>query len=331
MTAGIGRSTLTRGGVMRRRMFLQAVTAAWLRPDSISRVHAATAGETRAAETIARDEDFWREIQQAFTLDRNLINLNNGGVSPSPKVVQEAMRRYLEFSNIAPAHTMWRILEPEVESVRQRLAASFGCDPEELAITRNTSEALEICQLGLDLKRGDEVLTTDHDYPRMITTWQQRERRDGVVLKTISFPVPPPSLDDLARRFEQAITPRTRVIHFCHITNLTGQIFPVRQICQMARSRGIRRSLMAPMRSRSSPSAAKIWTAITMAPVCTSGCWRRTARDFFTSGARTSGSCGPSWRRLPLWTGTSANSRKSARILPPTITPSLRRSLFTKA
>ncbi len=224
---------------MRRRMFLQAVTAAWLRPDSISRVHAATAGETRAAETIARDEDFWREIQQAFTLDRNLINLNNGGVSPSPKVVQEAMRRYLEFSNIAPAHTMWRILEPEVESVRQRLAASFGCDPEELAITRNASEALEICQLGLDLKRGDEVLTTDHDYPRMITTWQQRERRDGVVLKTISFPVPPPSLDDLARRFEQAITPRTRVIHFCHITNLTGQIFPVRQICQMARSRGI--------------------------------------------------------------------------------------------
>jgi selenocysteine lyase/cysteine desulfurase len=134
---------------------------------------------------------------------------------------------------------MWAVLEPEVETVRQRLAADFGCDPEEMAITRNASEGLEICQLGLELKPGDEVLTTDQDYPRMITTWKQRERRDGIVLKTISFPTPPPSLDDLAERFERAITPRTRVIHFCHITNLTGQIFPVQRICQMARSRGI--------------------------------------------------------------------------------------------
>jgi selenocysteine lyase/cysteine desulfurase len=134
---------------------------------------------------------------------------------------------------------MWRVLEPEVENVRRGLAADFGCDPEEIAITRNASEGLEICQLGLDLKPGDEVLTTDQDYPRMITTWKQRERRDGIVLKMISFPTPPPSLDDLADRFERAITPRTRVIHFCHITNLTGQIFPVKRICQMARGRGI--------------------------------------------------------------------------------------------
>ena len=134
---------------------------------------------------VAADEDFWFQIQQAFTLDRTHINLNNGGVCPSPRVVQDAMRRYLEFSNQAPAHNMWRILEPEVEAVRRRLAASFGCDPEELAITRNASEALEICQLGLDLKPGDEVLTTNQDYPRMLTTWRQRERRDGIVLKTV--------------------------------------------------------------------------------------------------------------------------------------------------
>jgi selenocysteine lyase/cysteine desulfurase len=108
-----------------------------------------------------------------------------------------------------------------------------------MAITRNASEALEIAQLGMDLKPGDEVLTTDQDYPRMITTWQQRERRDGIKLKLISFPTPPPSMDDLYERFERAVTPRTRVIHFCHITNLTGQIFPVKKICQMARSRGI--------------------------------------------------------------------------------------------
>jgi isopenicillin-N epimerase len=225
---------------MERRHFLRTAGAlALLRPDSSHRVLAATVGNNRAAEDLARDEDFWREIQSAFTLDRNIINLNNGGVSPSPRVVQESMRRALEFSNIAPARTMWAVLEPEVETVRQRLAADFGCDPEEMAITRNASEALENVQQGLDLKAGDEVLTTDQDYPRMITTWKQRERREGIVLKTISFPTPPPSLDDLAERFERAITPRTRVIHFCHITNLTGQIFPVQRICQLARSRGI--------------------------------------------------------------------------------------------
>jgi len=225
---------------MQRRHFLQAAGAlAFLRPDSVERARAATTGNNRVAEDVARDEDFWREIQSAFTLDRNIINLNNGGVSPSPRIVQEAMRRSLEFSNIAPAYSMWRVLEPEVENVRRNLAADFGCDPEEIAITRNASEGLEICQLGLDLKPGDEILTTDQDYPRMITTWKQRERRDGIVLKMISFPTPPPSLDDLVDRFERAITPRTRVIHFCHITNLTGQIFPVKRICQMARSRGI--------------------------------------------------------------------------------------------
>jgi len=225
---------------MQRRQFLRTAGGlAFLRPDAIDRARAATTGNNRTAEDLARDEDFWREIQSAFTLDRNIINLNNGGVSPSPRIVQEAMRRYLEFSNIAPARTMWAVLEPEVESVRRALAADFGCDPEEIAITRNASESLENCQLGLDLKAGDEVLTTDQDYPRMITTWKQRERRDGIVLKMISFPTPPPSLDDLSDRFERAITPRTRVIHFCHITNLTGQIFPVKRICQMARSRGI--------------------------------------------------------------------------------------------
>ncbi len=226
---------------MHRRMFLRAATGlAALRPDSISRALAATTSlNDRKPDETARDEDYWLEIQQAFTVDRNIINLNNGGVCPSPKIVQDAMRRQLEFSNMAPAYTMWTVLEPEIESVRTRLAASFGCDPEEMAITRNASEALEIAQLGMDLKPGDEVLTTDQDYPRMITTWQQRERRDGIKLKMISFPTPPPSMDDLYQRFERAVTPRTRVIHFCHITNLTGQIFPVKKICQMARSRGI--------------------------------------------------------------------------------------------
>ena len=228
-----------------RRGFLRSLVAATtavpaLRNDALARAVAANRAVLgRSAGAMAQDEDYWQTIQQAFDIDRGLINLNNGGVAPSPRVVQQAFERYLAVSNQAPAITMWGWIEPEIESVRRRLAASFGCDPDEMAITRNASEALEIVQLGLPLERGDEVLTTTQDYPRMITTWKQRERRDGIVLKQIPFPVPPPSADDLANRIEQAITPRTKVIHICHITNLTGQIFPVKKICQMGRARGI--------------------------------------------------------------------------------------------
>jgi selenocysteine lyase/cysteine desulfurase len=207
--------------------------------DRIRSLHAATEGDARTPEEIAQDESFWFAVQQAFTVDRSLVNLNNGGVCPSPKVVQDAVQRALEFSNEAPVYTMWRVLEPEIEGVRQRLARTFGCDPEEMAITRNASESLENVQLGLDLAPGDEILTTDHDYPRMNTTWDQRRRREGIVVRKVPFPAPPPDLQYLVNLFEEAITPRTRIIHFCHITNLSGQIFPVREICRVARERGI--------------------------------------------------------------------------------------------
>lgn len=228
-----------------RRAFLGrfaagGAVAAAFREGGLERVLAAGhSAAGLAPENAAADEDFWRDIQSAFSVDRTLINLNNGGVSPSPRVVQDALRRYLELSNEAPVYTMWQLLEPQIESVRKGLAAAFGCDPEELAITRNASESLETCIFGLDLKPGDEILTTNQDYPRMLTSWRQRERREGLVLKTISFPVPPPSLDDLVERFRRAITPKTRVILVCHITNLTGQIFPVKEICRLGRERGI--------------------------------------------------------------------------------------------
>jgi selenocysteine lyase/cysteine desulfurase len=227
---------------MNRRSFLCTAGAAAVafRNGAVERLQAASAATAgRSAQEAALDEDFWFEVRHAFTIDRNIINLNNGGVSPAPLAVQQAMNRYLEMSNMAPVHYMWRILDPQVETVRRLLADDFGCDPEEIAITRNASESLEICQLGLDLKAGDEVITTNQDYPRMITTWQQRVRRDGIVLKQVKFPVPPPSFDDLAARIEQAITPRTRVILVSHITNRTGQIFPIQKICRMGRERGI--------------------------------------------------------------------------------------------
>jgi isopenicillin-N epimerase len=224
----------------RRSLLRGAAAVTVLQPHALALVQEAVQGVSgRPADTVARDEDFWFTVRHAFTVDRNMINLNNGGVSPAPKVVMDTEIRYLEIENLSPSYYMWNVLDPGIETVRRRLARTFGCNAEEIAITRNASEALEIVQLGMDLKPGDEVLTTNQDYPRMITTWQQGERRDGIKLKQITFPVPPPSMEFLAKRVEENITPRTKVIHICHITNRTGQIFPVRTICQMARARGI--------------------------------------------------------------------------------------------
>jgi isopenicillin-N epimerase len=228
-----------------RRSFLGGLASATTTVASFSEKGMARAFEAarfvngRTPEEVAKDEDYWFEVQQAFTVDRSFIYLNSGGVAPSPRIVQEAMRRYLEYSNQGPAYTMWRILEPQKEVVRKRLAQVFGCDPEELAITRNASEALEIVQLGIKLKAGDEVLTTAQDYPRMLQTWRQRERREGITIKKVNFTPPVSSPDVLFDMFERAITPKTKLIHFCHITNTTGQIFPVKRIVQMARARGI--------------------------------------------------------------------------------------------
>ena len=230
--------------MLNRRNFLRVGSAAALATFADSGLERVSAAGTRIAgqtpASVASDESYWREIQQAFTLDRTIINLNNGGCCPSPRVVHEALKRYLDISNQAPVYHMWQILEPNIESVRRRLAHEFGCDPEELAITRNASEALQIAQLGVDLKAGDEVITTNQDYGRMLDTWEQRVRRDGIKLTKISFPVPPKSLDVLGDKLLSAITPVTKVLHFCHITNLTGQIFPVKKICDEARKRGIK-------------------------------------------------------------------------------------------
>lgn len=191
------------------------------------------------AADVVDDEDFWFEVQSAFTVDRTLLNLNNGGVSPAPKLVQDAMKRHQDYSNLAPTYTMWQILEPQREATRERMARAWGVHPEEVAFTRNASESLQTMQLGIDLERGDEVLTTTQDYGRMITTFKQRERREGIVLKQIRIPVPAEDPAEVVRLFEEAITPRTRMILACHMINLTGQILPVSELTAMARRHGI--------------------------------------------------------------------------------------------
>lgn len=186
---------------------------------------------------IAADEDFWRMPQQAFAIDRSLINLNNGGISPSPRVVLEAMRRYSDHANTAPAYVLWRLQEPQRESVREAIANHWGVSADEIAFTRNASESLQICQLGLDLKAGDEVVTTTQDYPRMLATFRQMERRNGIKLVLIKLPIPCENDAEAVARFEAAITPRTRMILMSHVINITGQIMPVKRVADMARGK----------------------------------------------------------------------------------------------
>jgi selenocysteine lyase/cysteine desulfurase len=192
-----------------------------------------------AAEEAARDEDFWFDIQQAFSVTRGLVNLNNGGVSPSPRIVTEALVRYIWQQEDATAYTLWEVLEPQSETIRIGLADLFGCDREEIAITRNTSDSLEALLLGFDLKRGDEVLTTTQDYPRNLTALRQRVRRDGILLKTVKIPVPPKDPSEITAAYEAGFTPRTRLVLVSHVINLTGQITPARDICELARRRGV--------------------------------------------------------------------------------------------
>lgn len=230
----------TRRQLLGTALPIAALPLARLDPTGARRALRAIARYDRSPEEAASDESFWFEVQQAFTVDRSLVNLNNGGVSPSPAIVQDAMKRHLDFSNEAPSYTMWRILEPRREVVRERLARYAGCDPEELALVRNASEGVQICQFGIDLAPGDEVLTTNQDYPRMLACFRQRERREGLKLELVSIPVPAEDPREVVARFEERITERTRLILCCHVVNLTGQILPVRDIARMAHARGIR-------------------------------------------------------------------------------------------
>lgn len=206
----------------------------------LKEIHAASKSIAHLTpQQAAMDEDYWAVIQNSFSVTRGIINLNNGGVSPSPRIVTEALVRYIWQQEDATAYTMWQILEPQSETIRTGLAEVFGCDREEIAITRNASESLEVLLMGIDFKPGDEILATTQDYPRMLTTLRQREKREGLALKLIKIPIPPKNLSEITAAFERGITNRTRLILMSHQVNITGQITPVKAVCELARARGI--------------------------------------------------------------------------------------------
>ncbi len=187
----------------------------------------------------AHDEDLWARMAQAYTVSPNILNLNNGGVSPQPKVVQDAVDRYYHLSNEAPTYYMWQILDKGREPLRRKLADLAGVSNEELAINRNTTESLGTFTWGIDLQKGDEIVMTKQDYPNMIHAWKQRELREGVKINWINLSLPFDTDDVVLKAYIDATTSKTKVWHITHLVTWTGQILPAAKLCAEARKRGI--------------------------------------------------------------------------------------------
>lgn len=187
----------------------------------------------------ANDEDLWARMAQAYTVSPNILNLNNGGVSPQPKVVQDAVDRYYHLSNEAPTYYMWQILDKGREPLRRKLADLAGVSGDEIAINRNTTEALGTFTWGIDMQRGDEIVMTKQDYPNMIHAWKQRELREGVKINWINLPLPLDNDDVVLKAYIDATTSKTKIWHITHLMTWTGQILPAAKLCAEARKRGI--------------------------------------------------------------------------------------------
>jgi selenocysteine lyase/cysteine desulfurase len=187
----------------------------------------------------ASDQVFWNWVRDSYTVSRNILNLNNGGVSPQPKVTQDAQDKYNRMSNEAPSYYMWRILDAGREPLRENLAQLAGCSPEEIAINRNSTEGLNTIIFGLNLNKGDEIVISNFDYPNMNNAWNQRAKRDGVILKKAILPLPMDNDDSIVKLYTDLFTTRTKIVHLTHIINWTGQIIPVRKIADEAHKRGI--------------------------------------------------------------------------------------------
>jgi selenocysteine lyase/cysteine desulfurase len=187
----------------------------------------------------ANDEELWARMVQAYTVSPSIINLNNGGVSPQPKVVQDAVDRYYHLSNETPTYYMWQILDKGREPVRRKLADLAGTSPDELAINRNTTEALATVTWGLTLNRGDEIIMTKQDYPNMIHAWKQRELRDGIKINWLNFTLPIEDEESIVKAFIDATNSKTKIWHITHMINWTGQIMPAKRLCEEARKRNI--------------------------------------------------------------------------------------------
>lgn len=188
---------------------------------------------------LVRNERFWVPIQRAFKLPPEFINLEHGYFSMMPTRSLEALQERTALVNTEASFYMRTKRQPMLENVRQKLAHFAGCGTDEIALTRNTTESMNIVIQGLEFSPGDEVIVGDQDYGSMVEALNYRARRDGIVIRTVEVPLDPKSDEEVVAVFAEAITDKTRLIHATHLINITGHVLPITKISEMAHARGI--------------------------------------------------------------------------------------------
>lgn len=190
-------------------------------------------------ETLARDEVFWAKVRGQFPAYDKVVNLNNGGVSSAPLFVQEAYTQYYTLLNQSPSYFIWKVMEKGREVIRQGLAESINAHADEVAILRNTTEALNNLIFGLPLKAGDEVVACRQDFNKCVASWKQRELREGIKINWVTLEGPDESDEAIVQKYINAITSDTKLVHLTHVINLNGQVMPIKAIVAEAKKRNI--------------------------------------------------------------------------------------------
>lgn len=226
---------------MKKRQFIKTLTMAgvtlpvWSKniDFAIKRVFGKT------PEELAKDEVFWSEIRKGYKLKPDYVNLENGYYSILPTEILEKAQAHQNEVNYEGSYYMRTRQFPDKLAIRKKLAEMAGCSYEELIVTRNTTESMDTVIAGIDWKHRDEAIMAVQDYGAMLDMFKLQARRYGIINRVISIPNHPVSDDEIVKLYEDAITPKTRLIMICHMINITGQVLPVRKICDMAHSHGV--------------------------------------------------------------------------------------------
>ncbi len=219
-----------------RRTFLRSLPAVMALPASWT---AFTTALQAAPTGGVTNEPYWALVKRQFPLDERLIYLNAANVCPASRPVLDRHAEFIRDFQSNPSFQNRAKYDSMRESLRAKIAAMLRVSPDELAITRNTSEGSNIIVKGVDLKAGDEVLITDHNHPSNNDSWKVRASRDGFSVRSLPVRIPAANRDELIGQVEKAIGPRTKVVAITHQTSTTGILYPAREIAELARKRGV--------------------------------------------------------------------------------------------